>query len=133
MRPRPRTHPTRRSLLRALVLSLAATGALAATACSGTRQDGEAGAQATPEATTIVVENRSYLDHTVYVVRSGQRIRLGTATGNASQRFTIPRNLVHGTVRLSFLVDPIGGQRAPVSNEITVTEGDEMRLVIPPA
>jgi hypothetical protein len=68
----------------------------------------------------------------IYVYRSSQRVRLGTATGNSVTRLTIPANLLFGATPLRFQADPIGGSRSPISSEITVAPGDEVVLTIPP-
>lgn len=81
--------------------------------------------------TTVTVDNQSFSDMTVYVTR-GQRVRLGTAQGKAKTVFTIPRSLVIGTSTLRFIADPIGSPRQSVSEEIAVSEGDEVGLMIPP-
>ena len=132
--PVPRsTAPGARGVRRVRALALALATLAAIPACRSTRTDQTAGAK--PEAaaaTTVRVENRSFLDQNVYVLRGGQRVRLGTVNGNSTQVFTIPRNLVFGVSSLSFLVDPIGGSRTPVSNEVPVSEGDQVRLIIPP-
>lgn len=91
----------------------------------------DTGAEPVPP-TRLRVENRAFLDMTIYVVRSSQRIRLGQATGNTVTTFTIPANLIFGTTPLRFQADPIGGSRAPVSEEISVSAGDEVVLLIPP-
>jgi hypothetical protein len=83
--------------------------------------------------TRLRVENQAFLDMTIYVYRSSQRIRLGTATGNSVTRLTIPANLIFGATPLRFQADPIGGSRAPISSEITVAPGDEVVLTIPPS
>lgn len=80
---------------------------------------------------TVTVDNQSFSDMTVYVTR-GQRVRLGTAQGKAKTVFTIPRSLVGGTSTLRFIADPIGSSRQSVSEEIAVSEGDEVGLMIPP-
>lgn len=115
-------------------LLLAAALLLAAPACTSSKT-AEAGGKpaAVRQPTTVRVENRSFLDNNVYVLRGGQRIRLGMVTGNSTQTFTIPSNLIFGISALQFLVDPIGGSRQPISNEIRVSEGDEVQLVIPPS
>ncbi len=106
---------------------------LAAPGCASSK-NAEAGAKpvAQREPTTVRVENRSFLDNNVYVLRGGQRIRLGMVTGNSTKIFTIPSNLIFGISSLQFIVDPIGASRQPISNEIRVSEGDEVQLVIPP-
>jgi hypothetical protein len=86
------------------------------------------------EPTTLDVMNQGFPDMTIYVVQSGQRIRLGLATGNATVQFVIPRAVVNTpATQLRFIADPIGGSRAPVSDEITVSPGDHVQLTIPAA
>ncbi len=82
--------------------------------------------------TTLRVTNQAYLDMTVYVVNGGQLTRLGIVTGNTTATLVIPRRLVFGPTTLRFQADPIGANRAPVSEEITVTAGDEVGMTIPP-
>jgi hypothetical protein len=91
----------------------------------------EGGAEPVPP-TTLRVENQAFLDMTIHVYRSSQRIRLGTATGNSTTRMRIPQNLIFGVTPLRFQADPIGGTRASISEEISVSPGDEVTLTIPP-
>lgn len=121
----PRYRPFRTLLLLLLLgLSACATGA---------RRGG--GAQIVDEQpTTVRVENQNWLDMNIFVLRGpggGTRVRLGTVPGASTRVFTIPRSLVFGATTLRFLADPVGSQRTPISNEITVREGDELRLTIP--
>lgn len=96
-------------------------------ACGGRRS-----ASTTPgqEATVLVVKNDNYLDHNIYLLQGLQRIRMGTARGLATSRFTIPRQYVFGVSVLQFLADPIGGNSTPVSDRINVAPGDEVHLLI---
>ena len=103
---------------------------LGATACASSSTNA---ASAKAEPTTVVVDNQSMMDMTIYVWRSSQRLRLGTATAVSKSRFTIPQGIVNGITTLRFQADPIGATRAPISEQITVTEGDEVGLRIPPA
>jgi hypothetical protein len=80
----------------------------------------------------LEVDNRSFLDMDVFAARSAQRVRLGTANGNSKTYFNIPTFLVSGVTSLRFIADPIGGNRASVSQEITVSPGDTVVLMIPP-
>jgi hypothetical protein len=84
------------------------------------------------ERTTVKVENRGFLDRDIFVVRSGQRIRLGTVTGGQTATFTIPASVVSGVTAIRFIADPIGAPRPPVTEEITVSPGDQVVLTIPP-
>lgn len=83
------------------------------------------------ERTTLRVENQNFLDMNVYVVRGGQRIRLGTVTGLSTHVFTIPPSIARSSP-LQFEVHGIGGRGNPRSETITVQPGDEIRLTIPP-
>ena len=84
--------------------------------------------------TTLEVTNQWFADMTIYVVHSGQRLRLGLATGDATTDFVIPSTVVNGpSIQLRFVADPVGGTHAPVSDEITVSPGDAVQLTIPPA
>jgi hypothetical protein len=84
------------------------------------------------EPTYVRITNQSWLDMNVYVLRSSQRIRLGTVGANQTQRFLLPQNLVFGATPLRFLADPIGSSRTARSFEIVVAPGDEVSLTIPP-
>ena len=83
-------------------------------------------------ATSVKVDNRSFTDMTVYVSRSSQRQRLGLAPGNTVTVFTLPRGVVAPATPLRFVADPIGSPRASVSEEITVSPGDQVMMIIPP-
>lgn len=86
-----------------------------------------------PNQPTIVeVDNQGFLDMAVYAVRSTERVRIGTATGNHKTDLRLPPGLVSGLTPLRFIADPIGGNRASVGEEITVAPGDTVVLTIPP-
>jgi hypothetical protein len=99
-------------------------------ACSGNTKEDQAAEPIPP--TYVRVENRAYLDMTIYVYRSSQRIRLGMANGNSTTKMLIPPNLLFGSTPLRFQADPIGANRQPTSQEISVSPGDEVQLIIPP-
>lgn len=121
----------RRSMVgRRTLMTMVACLALAS-ACSASQNDPEQAAEPVPP-TRLRVENQAFLDMTIYVYRSSQRIRLGTATGNSITRLTIPPNMIFGATPLRFQADPIGANRTPISAEITVSPGDEVVLTIPP-
>ncbi|HYD53456.1 MAG TPA: hypothetical protein VEA99_12545 [Gemmatimonadaceae bacterium] len=113
---------------RHFVASLTTALALLLAACAG-------GGRARPPepATYLQVRNQSWLDQTVYVVRGGQRTRLGTVTGSSTGRFRIPASLIFGATPLSFVADPIGSERVATSFEIVVSPGETVTLTIPPS
>jgi len=83
--------------------------------------------------TSLKVDNRSFLDMTIYVMRGAERVRLGQATGAAVSTFVIPPDVIQSVTPLRFLADPIGGSRPELSEEINVTKGDQVVMEIPPA
>jgi hypothetical protein len=115
--------------MRYLKLSLLAVVAVALAACASS---GTNAAAQSNQTATLIVDNRAILDMNMYALRSSQRIRLGTATGLTTSRFTIPASLILGVTSLRFQADPIGSSRAPISEEINVSAGDEIQLMIPP-
>jgi hypothetical protein len=100
------------------------------TGCSASQKAGTTPAPAQQQ-TTLKVDNQAFLDMTIYVLNGAQRVRLGIAGGKTVTSLTIPAYLIHGVAPLRFLADPIGGKRAPVSDEIAVQPGDEVSLTIP--
>ncbi|HYU51811.1 MAG TPA: hypothetical protein VEK37_02655 [Gemmatimonadaceae bacterium] len=113
--------------IRSIVITLLFLGIAA---CSGFSRGSASSDQNAP--TTLQVENQGFLDMTVYAIHNSQRVRLGSATGNSKTNLTIPSNLVFGLTPLRFIADPIGGNRASVSQEITVAPGDTVVMTIPP-
>jgi hypothetical protein len=107
-------------------LLLAACVAMPACATGGANVSQE-------EPAVVVVDNRALLDHTIYVLRGAQRLRLGVASGLRKTRLNLPASIILGTTTLRFLADPIGGSRNPVSEEINIVPGDEIQLTRPPA
>ena len=123
------TTPTRpRRALATLPLVLALVLAIASAACYGKGKN----APTPVERTTVFVDNRGFLDRNIFVVRGGQRVRLGTVTGNSQATFTIPASMVGSATSLRFIADPIGAPRPPVTEEINVSPGDRIQLTIPP-
>lgn len=117
---------TRRALLLTLLLGTVTLGS----ACKGNTGEEEVAEPAEP--TWLVVQNQAFLDMNVYVYRSSQRIRLGTVNGSSTTRILIPANYLFGATPLRFQADPIGGGRKPITQEIMVSPGDEVHLMIPP-
>lgn len=81
--------------------------------------------------TTVEIINNNFYDMNIFIVRSGQRIRLGNVRGNGSRVLTIPAYIADTGGSFRFLADPIGGNRGPISQEMYVNPGDEVRLTIP--
>lgn len=84
-----------------------------------------------PVSTTVQVINNSFYDMNVYVLRTGQRVRLGNVSGGDTRTLQIPAYMAEIGATLQFLADPVGGNRTPVTNQIDIVEGDQLQLVIP--
>lgn len=125
-----RARSSRLLLLPLSFLAVLAGGACARTvAVEGETAEGEAPVRAT---TTVRVDNRSFDQVVIYVLsQSGMRRRLGEVSGTSTRVFEIPRNMIFGATPLRFQVDPIGGSRTPISQDIVVSEGDQVQLLIP--
>ena len=82
--------------------------------------------------TTVQVKNQNFSDMNVFVLGAGQRVRLGFVTGLSTQTFTLPADIVRISPQIQFEIHPIGANRNPISETITVIPGDQVRLTIPP-
>jgi hypothetical protein len=80
--------------------------------------------------TTVRVKNQNVLDMNVYILYDSQRIRLGFVPSISTRVFVIPDYLVTGVRSLRFLADPVGSRQTPISQEITVSPGEELELTI---
>ncbi len=80
----------------------------------------------------VTVDNQSFSDMDIYVLSGGQRVRLGTATGERKTRMKIPAFAIGGTQQVRFLARPLAGNRLPVTEEIAVEPGNDVTLTIPP-
>ena len=121
-----------RQTRRFVVMMLAALSVSTA-ACGSKRVEtsgGDAASEATP---VIVVDNRGFADMTIYLLEGGSvRHRLGTANGLSRTRLTISRSFVGNGRDLQFVADPIGSNRASVSQRIFVRPGDSVVMTIMP-
>jgi hypothetical protein len=122
----PRAMSPFRSITSSLLLALA-IGILGCHASGSPRNGADA-----PQPTTIDVQNEGFNDMDVYVVVSGARTRLGFAPGNKTTTLTIPAYIVSTTTYLRFVCDPIGGNRTPVTEEIDVSPGDQLVMIVNP-
>jgi hypothetical protein len=112
------------------ILFTAALVALATSGCAGHLRENQAVAPELPA--TLRVENQNFTDMKIYVYREGQEIRLGTANGNSVTSFKLPKGLVFAMTQLRFVAVPFAGRGRSVSEEITVSPGDEIVVTITP-
>lgn len=139
-----RTFPSRRffesrpstAVHHVVVVALAAVLAVPTACTHNAKPDPNAFPEEQVGPTTVRVQNQGFLDVAVYVIRgsgSGVRSRIGTVSGNSTAVLVIPKTMVQPGTPLRFIANPIGGNRAPISQEILVSPGDEVGLLIPPS
>lgn len=114
------------------VLLLLCAASICASVGACHRAPPESGERDLRAKTTVRVVNQAFADMDIFALSSGQRIRLGLATGNTTTTLAIPQYLVGGLTPIRFVASPVGGVGAPVSEEITVSPGDQVVLTIPP-
>src|SRR2546421_5481018 len=73
-----------------------------------------------PQAEVAVnVDNQNFLDMNVFLIRGGQRIRLGTVPGLSSRILMVRPELVGYGTELRFELHPIGGRADPLPPTIS--------------
>ena len=83
------------------------------------------------------VSNRSSYDMDVFAIRSGQRIRLGTAPGGETSRFTLSPGIITGGGSVYFEAVParrVGVDSGGIvrTDNVQVRAGDVIGLDVPP-
>ena len=107
---------------------LATAMLLSAVACARPGQAGDP-SPSMQDITTARITNNGWLDVNVYASRGGSRHRLGMVTGQNTQVFRLPRNLVDARgVRL--VIDPIGSPHGYETDLIAVSPGQQIDLVV---
>ncbi len=96
----------------------------------GCRSGGASAGHTDEPKTTIDIQNNDFNDMTIYVLNNGQRSRIGIAPGNKITTLTIPGYLITGISYLRFVASPLAGNRSPVSEEINVSPGDQLVMII---
>ena len=82
--------------------------------------------------TILRVDNQSFNDMRIYVIQGGQRIRVGTANGKNTSTFKLPKSVISGFTTVRVQAVPIGANGSSISEEISITPGDELELRITP-
>lgn len=115
------------------MIAALAMASAAAAACGGRQVQTAADDVALADSTSVVVNNQSTSEMTIYVLEGGSvRRRLGTANSFSKTRIKIPRALVGNGRDLQFLADPFAGRGNSVSHRIFVAPGDQVELTILP-
>jgi hypothetical protein len=115
------------------IAAAALVALMSLTACTSSmeRTGSAAGEVAANDAVSVLVTNNNYNDVNVYAVRGGERIRLGTVTGNSSSTLTMDR-AIYGVNDVSLVAIPIGGFGAARSGRLSLSAGDTVEFRIMP-
>lgn len=118
-----------KTLSRTRMLAIGGLMTLAAAGCGGNKS----GPGLIPEERTVLrVDNQSFNDMRIYVIQGGQRVRVGTANGKNESVFKLPKTLISGYTSIRVQAVPIGANGSSISQEITITPGDDLSLRITP-
>jgi hypothetical protein len=121
------------SALKSLAAAVAATlviGACAPGATGGSRADVSAAPRAQRAPTTVKVQNFNWQDVVVYVVQSGQRVRLGMVTSMGTGRFRLPDRFLGSAGDIRLYADPVGSSHGYTTEAIRVVSGQEVSLSV---
>jgi hypothetical protein len=120
------------SALKTLAAALAAALLAAACAPGATTHAGPADApsRAWGEPATVKVQNFNWQDVVVYVVQSGQRVRLGMVTSMSMGKFRLPDRFLASAGDIRLLADPIGSTSGWTTEGIRVQSGQEVELSV---
>jgi hypothetical protein len=111
----------------ALAASLAA-----ATLGSCSHKRGPGVGPAPAEEIPLQIDNRHYLDITIYALHDGQLTRLGVAGGNAHTTLMLPGRLLGAGRELRLFGDPIGSPDRAVTEVIVVQPGQYIQWELEP-
>ena len=109
-------------------LSLSALLLLVNLGCAArSRSPFEGRADRGEEQIQVRIENQNFNDATVHVLRGGERIRLGVATGKTDKDFRVRWNF---TLPIEFQISLVGGGSCRVRS-MTVDPGDRVWVRVP--
>ena len=130
MRPRSAAGP--RVLICSLLLGVPGFATACARHAKSENSPTAAPAPAPRVETALQVENRSFLDVNIFLLRDGgQRYRIGTVTGLTTHIFMLRPELVLPGSQLQFVIAPIGSLNRPLSEAVIANPGDVITLIVP--
>lgn len=105
----------------------------ALTACAASTAQVSAPGKTEPEDNAaVVVTNRSTWDMDVFLVRAGQRARIGLAPAGRTTRYSLTPAQFVGSGQVRILAQPLVSGNAVSSEPLTLSRGQEVTLDIPP-
>jgi hypothetical protein len=112
-------------------VTLALTAALVLTSMPACRSANPYAAGTQQNGVDLVVRNDNFADMDLYAVADGLPTRIGTVTGNSTQRFELSESMYRST-DLRIVGTPIGGNGRASSGPIQVGAGQTIYFSIAP-
>ena len=94
---------------------------------SGIEAAGTAQAQ---ERARVEIENQRLYDINVYLINSGQRVRLGRVSAKRTAQFTLPPGIVPRAREVEFMIESQSGGSPAVSQRLWIAPGEIVKLVV---
>jgi hypothetical protein len=79
---------------------------------------------------SVRVENDSWSDMDVFLLRGNAKIRLGMVTSMGTQRFTIPGNYLNGSSDIRLYADPIGAFTGWTTQPLLISPGQQVAVTL---
>src|SRR2546430_12590574 len=79
----------------------------------------------------VTVDNQNFLDMDVFIIRGGQRLRLGMVSGLSSRILMVRPELIGYGTEVQFEVHPIGGPGKPLTHTISGRPRGAVSPIIP--
>jgi hypothetical protein len=79
---------------------------------------------------SVKVENNSWQDVDVFLLRGSTRMRLGMVTSMGTQRFAIPGNYLSGSSDLRLYADPIGSFNGWTTQPLMISPGQQVAVTL---
>jgi hypothetical protein len=89
-----------------------------------------AGPEQAQERAQVEVENQRLYDINVYLINSGQRIRLGRISAKRTARFTVPPGVVPRAREVEFMIESLSGGSPAVSQRLWIAPGELVKLIV---
>jgi hypothetical protein len=105
-------------MIRKLLVAVAVAGVLAGCGRHRINDDLEA-----DNASTLEIVNHHWSDVDIFVIRDGQRIRIGQVTASADQNFVLSKSMTSGGGTLQLQAHAIGASGAINSEIVNVRPG----------
>jgi hypothetical protein len=116
--------------IRSMALTGLAVAAIGITGCATTPHAQETSMFDAPadRGASVRVSNNNWSDMTVYVVRSGMRVRLGQVPSMSTRELRIPAGVLTSASPMQLMARPLASRSAYVSHNLSIVPGQRVNL-----